>query len=37
MGGGNGDVVMLRRAKKDSDALYTGELKAVEGLTCAPR
>jgi hypothetical protein len=28
---------MLRRAKKDGDALYIGELKAVEGLTCAPK
>jgi hypothetical protein len=37
MGGGNGGVVMLCRAKKDGDALYIGELKAVEGLTCAPR
>jgi hypothetical protein len=37
MGGGNGGMVMLRRVKKDGDALYIGELKAVEGLTCAPR
>jgi hypothetical protein len=29
--------VMLHRAKKDGDALYIGELKVVEGLTCAPR
>jgi hypothetical protein len=37
MGSGNGGLVALCRMKKDGDAPFIGELKAVERLTCAPR